>query len=472
MDVRSRDRAEGTALFRNRQGRHGRPVRRPLFLVALFAALAGVLAATAVVALTGWRPFGGGDPAVERPAAPATRVGAGAPAGWPAWGFTHTQNSVDVERGPARALADLSGNPVPQVTPIMGWGVDNPQPRPGEYDWASLDRRMATIERTGGTPVITLCCAPDWMKGGPAGRTDWSKLERAVEPEHFDAFAAMAAEVAKRYPKVKYYTVWNEFKGFWNPRANRWDHQGYTDLYNRVYDALKKVDGDIRVGGPYMVMNSNAPNWRHGPPAELKGSWGSMDQRNLDAIKYWSKHKKGADFIVVDGHSQPVQREIKLNDFQALTKFSDVTRWLRALEPDLPVWWAEWYVEPVPSDWTDERRGAVHTAAMMEFVRGGAASAFYWSPQTTTATDCPGCLWSGPRAGGGATPTLAMLQNFDRWFPPGTELADVKASDPAVRVLAQARQMVVVNGSARPVRPRIDGKPLELGPYEVRWVAR
>ncbi|MFC5746825.1 xylan 1,4-beta-xylosidase [Actinomadura rugatobispora] len=470
--MQSRTRDSRPALFRTRQGRHGRPPRRRLFLVALAAALAGVATSAIVLGVTGWRPGGGAGGTVEAPASPAARVGAGAGADWPAWGFTHTQNSVDHEQGPRRALADLSAGPVVQVTPIMGWGVDNPRPRPGEYDWASLDRRIQTIEATKGVPVITLCCAPDWMKGGPPGDTDWSRLELAVEPRYFDAFAELSAEIAKRYPQVKYYTVWNEFKGFWYPPGNRWDYEGYTRLYNKVYDALKKVDGDIRVGGPYMVMNSNAPGGRYGPPSELKGAWGSMDQRNLDAVEYWMRHKRGADFIAVDGHSQPVQREIVLNDFQALTKFSDVTRWLRALDPDLPVWWAEWYVEPVPSNWTAGRRAAVHTAAMMEFVRGGAASAFYWSPQTTTTGDCPGCLWSGPAKGGGATPTLAMLQNFALWFPPGTALVEVKASDPAVRVLAQRERMVVVNGSAKAVRPLVDGKALELRPYEVRWVAR
>ncbi|GAA2418636.1 hypothetical protein GCM10010191_31840 [Actinomadura vinacea] len=471
MDVQSRTRdTSRSALFRTRQGRHGRPPRQRLFLVALVGALAGVLTSAIVLGVSGRRP-GSGAGTVDSPAGTAARVGAGAPEGWPSWGFTHTQNSVDVRQGPQRALADLSGGPVVQVTPIMGWGVDNPQPRPGEYNWASLDRRMETIRATKGTPVVTLCCAPDWMKGGPAGETDWSRLELAVEPEFFDAFAEMSAAVAKRYPQVKYYTVWNEFKGFWYPPGNRWDYEGYTRLYNKVYTALKKVDKDIRVGGPYMVMNSNAPGRQYGPPSELKGSWGSMDQRNLDAVKYWAKHKKGADFIAIDGHSQPVQREVKLNDFQALTKFSDVTRWLRGLDKDLPVWWAEWYVEPVPSDWTNERRAAVHTAAMIEFVRGGAASAFYWSPQTTMSGDCAGCLWSGSAAGG-ATPTLAMLQNFARWFPPGTELEDVKASDPAVRVLAQKERMVVVNGAAKAARPEIDGEPLKLGPYEVKWVAR
>jgi hypothetical protein len=471
VDVRSRTDADRTAPLRTRHGKHGRPARRNLYLLALAAVTACALAATALAALTGHLPGGSGEVTVDRPAAPASRVGAGAPRDWPSWGFTHTQYSVDAAH-PQRALTDLANGPIVQVTAIMGWGVDNPAPRPGRFDWSTLDRRMRTIEQTKGTPVVTLCCAPDWMKGGRAGRTDWNEIETAVERDHFDDFAELSAAVARRYPQVKHFMVWNEFKGFWNPSANRWDYEGYTDLYNEVYDALKNVNPDIKVGGPYMVMNSNAPGWRHGPRSELSGSWGSMDQRNLDAMKYWAEHKKGADFVVVDGHSQPVQREIRLNDFQALTKFSDVTRWVRALVPDLPVWWAEWYVEPDSSGWTDQQRGAVLTAAMMEFIRGGAAGAFYWNPQTTTAAHCPGCLWAGPQAGGAGTPTLSMLQNFARWFPPETPLVDVNVSDPAVRVLAQDRRMVVVNGSNRAVRPTIDGKPLDLAPYEVKWVDR
>lgn len=471
MDVQQRTGPGRASLFRNRRGRHGRP-RRRLVLVALAAATAGVLVSTLVLAATGRRPGGNGGDGGPAPAQAASRVAPGAPRDWPSWGFTHTQHTVDRENGPPKALADLASRPMPQVTPIMGWGVDNPEPRPGEFNWSSLDRRMDVIRETRGTPVVTLCCGPDWMKGGAAGTTDWRRLETAIEPEHFDDYADLAAAVARRYPDVRYYTVWNEFKGFWYPPGNRWDHEGYTRLYNKVYTALKKVDEDIKVGGPYMVMNSNAPGGRYGPPSELSGPWGVMDQRNLNAVKYWYEHKKGADFIAVDGHAMPNQREVELNEFMALSKFSAVTRWLRGLDPKLPVWWAEWYVEPVPSTWTDERRGAVQAAAMMEFVRAGAASAFYWSPQTATTGDCPGCLWSGRAAGGGGTPTLANLQNFDRWFPPGTRLADVASSNADVRVLAQAEQMVVVNTMARPARTRIDGKALDLGPYEVKWLGR
>jgi hypothetical protein len=197
-----------------------------------------------------------------------------------------------------------------------------------------------------------------------------------------------------------------------------------------------------------------------------------MDQRGLDAVEYWSRHKAGADFLAVDGSSLPQERAAKVDEFQVLGKFSDTTKWLRALDPKLPVWWAEWYVEPEGSGWSDEHRGAVLTAAMMEFVKGGASSAYYWSPQTAAAADCPGCLWYGPTRGGGGTPNLAMLQNFARWFPPETRLVDVRSSDPSVRVLAQPRQMVVVNTRNRPVSTEVDGCALGLAPYEVRWTSR
>ena len=64
---------------------------------------------------------------------------------------------------------------------IMGWGGGNPEPSPGEYDWGSLDTRVEMMRRTGARMVITLCCAPDWMKGGEPGETDWSNLEESTK---------------------------------------------------------------------------------------------------------------------------------------------------------------------------------------------------------------------------------------------------------------------------------------------------
>lgn len=445
-----------------RRGRHGR--RRSLRLVVLAGVLSGVLLTSLVLYLSRDTR----DAAVLDDT-PVGRIAAGPPGDWTAWGFTHTQDSLDSE--PA-ALPAVSRQKVLQAQHIMGFGADNPQPSPGRYDWSSLDRRMKAIRDTGGVPVLTLCCAPDWMKGGPAGATDWSHLEDAPLPEFYDAFADQAAQVARRYPDVRYFFVWNEFKGFFKRGANRWDYEGYTALYNKVYTALKRVNPELQVGGPYIPLNSYID--AHSETSkEVSGPWGAADQRGLDAVEYWLKHKKGADFIVVDGSSLPEDRTAHADEFAANAKFGALTRWLRAQE-DLPVMWAEWYVEPENSGWSPGRLHAVQAAAMIEFARSGAAGALYWSPQGSPGP-CYGCLWGSD---GEAMPSLELQQNFARWFPPGTELMQMTVSggskgvEKDLKVLASARKLLVVNAADKVATATVGDRELELQPYEIRWIDR
>ncbi|MBO3748746.1 xylan 1,4-beta-xylosidase [Streptosporangiaceae bacterium NEAU-GS5] len=386
---------------------------------------------------------------------------------WPVWGFTHTRFSADSgDDGPTgRAKAALSRRPVLQNQHIMGFGADNPEPSPGQYDWASLDQRMDLVRKTKGVPVITLCCAPDWMVGGVAGQTQEEFFTQAPRKKYFKDFAALAAKVAKRYPFVKHYIVWNEFKGFFDEKLKRWDYEGYTEMYNLVYDALKKVNPNIKVGGPYVNV-TDRPGW----PSELKGPWGSEDQRGLNAIKYWLRNKHGADFIVVDGTSES-SKGMYPDEFRALDKFGAVNAWLRK-QTKLPIWWAEWYFSPAKENWSVAHRTAVQAAAMIEFGSSGTAAALYWSPQNT-GSDCPGCLWTNTdqSSGGRPLPALGVIQDFARWFPYGTKLVKVGASND-VRVLAQAKMMVVVNTTGHRVTTTVDGKKLTLSAYQIKWVGR
>nr|WP_127355181.1 xylan 1,4-beta-xylosidase [Actinacidiphila soli] len=396
------------------------------------------------------------------------------------FGLTHTEFSADHGAAYAKKAAGelLSQHSLPQDQATMGWGASNPEPSPGTYDFAELDDRVALIRNTGGTPVITLCCAPDWMKGGKAGQTDWSNLEAAPTPDHFDDFAALAAKVAERYPDIRHFMVWNEFKGFWHDGLKRWDYEGYTRLYNLVYQAIKKVNPDNMVGGPYVVMDSFPPGdgGNGDASASLKGDWGAADQRALDVVDYWLKHKAGADFLVLDGSSTNHDDSLVPDEFAATEKFAALSRWAAARTP-LPIWWAEWYVEPPASGWTEPHRTAVQASAMIQLALGGSAAAFYWNPQSRGAT-CPGCLWTSTELsanGGRQLPMLDLLRRFAAAFPPGTAFRTVTIANddkPNVRVLASATAVLVVNVLGRAIHVNVDGQSFDLAGYGIRWLQR
>ncbi|MGP4045695.1 GH39 family glycosyl hydrolase [Streptomyces sp. 2A115] len=404
------------------------------------------------------------------------------------WGFTHTQFSADEGPGAAtkRVAERLGEQPLPQIQHIMGWGSDNPEPVKGRYDFEDMDRRIDFVRESGGTPVVTLCCAPDWMKGGKSGsgNTDWSQeaLETAPDRAHYKDYAALAATVAKRYPDVRHFIVWNEFKGFWNDAEARWDYEGYTELYNLVYKALKKVDEDIQVGGPYLVMDSLDPRQKEDASPTLKGTWGTADQRVLDAFDHWNKNKAGADFVVVDGSSYTKDDDLLPDEFAATEKFTAVSRWVRERTGDLPLWWAEYYVEPADADddrddWSEPHRVAVQASGLIAMARGGTTSAFYWNPEKEKGADCAGCLWTPTdRADGGEPmPMLDLVSRFSEEFPPGTkyEQVSVAADDvPNVRVLADDKAVLVVNTLDRKISTEIDGESFDMDAYEVKWLTR
>lgn len=383
------------------------------------------------------------------------------------WGFTHTEASADTGNpaATARVASALAAHPMMQAQALMGWGTDNPEPSPGQYNFASLDRRINFIRSSGGTPVITLCGAPDWMKGGQTGQTDWSQLETAPLPSHYDDFAQLAAAVARRYPDVHYFVVWNEFKGFFDNSTQNWDAPGYTTMYNGVHDALKAVNPSIQVGGPYtdMGIGTNAPG-----VSPLKGPWGMIDPRILQAFDYWNAHKVGADFVAIDGHA--TTDEGATDDVTALGKFDAVTAWVRQ-RTSLPIWWTEWYVEPKDAGWSGDKEVAMRTAAMIHFARSGVATAPYWNAEDTDdpATE----LWSptDDAAGGQPGPFLAVLQQFAQWFPSGTKFARI-STPPAVQALATEQMALLVNTSDQPAQASLDGRTVSLAPWAVQWSPR
>jgi hypothetical protein len=403
------------------------------------------------------------------PAAPGPARSAG-----PLVGVTHTQVSADAWRN--RAAVERAGRVLRETShfqnqSIMGWGALNPEPSRGRYDWTTLDRRIALIERTGGTPVVTLCCAPDWMKGGRPGSTDWSRLTTAPLPSHVGDFADLAAAVARRYPQVRYFQVWNELKGFYDRAARRWDAAGYTELYNRVYDAIKRVRPTARVGGPYVVIDSE-PDGAGSHPSALAGPWGVVDQRGLDVLAYWLEHAHGADFVSVDARTTSHEGRLTTDEFTATGKFAAITGWLAA-RTRLPIWWSEWYVRPGSAHWSARHDDAVMMSALTKMAASGASTALIWQPEGRVGS-CRGCLWSDTAMPDGGDPTLfaQSLAAFVARFPPGSELVRTAVSSNVVELLATARTALVINTRRSPVDVVVDGQSVRLHGYEVRYLTR
>ena len=275
---------------------------------------------------------------------------------------------------------------------------------------------MLLIESSGTEPVITLCCAPDWMKGGDAGETDWSFLEKSPDRSHFADFADLAATVAQRYPRVRHFVVWNELKGFFDESRNQWDMKAYTDMYNQVYTALKKQDPTVLVGGPYAPMDSWSTASATNSPSSVGGQWGVLDQRSLDAVDYWLRAAVGADFIAVDGGTT-TNDELLAEPQIANDKFAVVTRWLAA-RTTLPIWWMEMYPDVAGQPWDSAYRADVATDALLRFADAGGSTALFWQPEGQGSFASVG-LWSSTKDPDGGTPAplvSRLTQLRQAWY--------------------------------------------------------
>src|SRR5207237_2415644 len=122
-----------------------------------------------------------------------------------------------------------------------------------------------------------------------------------------------------------------------------------------------------RVGGPYIDM-AGPPSDKPEHASMVRGPWGAVDQRALDAFDYWLAHKRGADFVVVDGHA--TEEYGAADEFEALEKLSAVSRWVRA-RTELPLGWAGGDVEPVEANWSYQHQVADCAAGMVEIANSG-----------------------------------------------------------------------------------------------------
>jgi len=399
-------------------------------------------------------------------------------------GTTLTQYSLDSWGDPA-AVANgeslLRSGVSFENQHIYGWGANNPEPSPGVYDWSSLDARIQIMWATGVTPIITLCCAPDWMTVPQSSESQyygvsWQRFTDAPTTDHIAAFAELARQVALRYSSpsnprpVLYYDVWNEFKGMWSDSNNNWDINGYLALYNAVYDALKSVNPNIQVGGPYLPIEGSGTD-----PSQW---WGvaPISKRNLQTLQAFLAGAHGVDFIsfdraVFDGHD-PNTYTVQ----QAMTwskNFEDIARQLRSLT-NVPIMCTETYF------WGDDSNpqevAAGYASVLYHLLMGGASIALQWGPQGVAPTNggpasgsLDGSLFTDTRVAGGGQPfpDYAVWKDFNEYFAPGTQLYSASSSASDLLVLASAAHTLLINQENVTRTVSVNGTIVTLAPYQV-----
>ena len=432
-------------------------------------------------------------------------------------GLTQIDNSLDYPETTSQVRAAnkitslLTGTVTYQNTHIMGWGMPDPWPdptTPDPTDWSGLDLSMHLALATGSQPVITLDEAPWWMKGEMLddGSTqtlvqsdEWSGIayRSRILDNKMDAWVHLVQSVARRYMvppyNVRYFQVWNELKGYYNPLTNNFDYinnagnpngpfatHGYTYMYNRVYEALMSVatslgiaPNDIKVGGPYVFMDAWSDKTQSTASA-ITGPFGTLDQRPLDTIQYWLQHKDGAGFIAFDGSAKTRDvSTLQTNPCKAAEVFGYVTSWIRSLDPTkypgaktLPIWMSEWFLGPYNGEQNFDYDNMVKTCAMIKFIVAGGGVALSWGGADDAALDMG--LYTSD---GTPHPWYWTMRSLKTDFAAGTKLYLTTVSDPnSVLALASDRNVLLVNKTSHTLTLAVRRKQVSLAPYAVTVV--
>lgn len=295
---------------------------------------------------------------------------------------------------------------------VMNFGPSDPQPDgPGTpYRWSSLDDRVNNWMKKSDKPWGLIACgSPKWMNEGGA--------QYEILPQNYQAFADLIHAAVIRYsPGIEHVIVWNEMKGFWDHTLNRWNYEGYTKMYNLIYQAVKSVDPKIKVGGPYPELGAEGGTNK---PGDLVGVWGRVDSRPLQVIDYFLKNAVGADFVTFDGHAAQKASGAIIGVDTAAKATTTFEYWkalcgyVKARSP-LPVRVTELHVgqRSPANDLSPDESAAMYVAALDGLkAAGNAEVAYTWGNRSSSGIDSDGLL-KGTATSYTLTPSGLAIKNW------------------------------------------------------------
>jgi xylan 1,4-beta-xylosidase len=198
------------------------------------------------------------------------------------------------------------------------------------YNFSYVDQIYDGLLANGVRPFVELSFMPRALASKDARHSFWYHpfIAPPKDYKRWDALIeALARHLVERYGIAEvrqwYFEVWNEPNlDFWagSPRQKT-----YWTLYEHTARALKRVDSELRVGGPATAQAAWVPEFIR---------FTSTQHIPLDFI---STHVYGDDTPRVFGSDQPVPRRVLV--CRAVAKVHKEI--LESARPDLPLLWSE-----------------------------------------------------------------------------------------------------------------------------------
>ncbi len=201
-----------------------------------------------------------------------------------------------------RQLAMLKKLGLRWVRVDLHW--DYMEPQPGQWRHDLLDPLMQTLEQGGFRPVVYLVGTAPFAATRPEG----TPFRDQYPPRDAQEYAARMAALARRYPFVTHWQVWNEpnILPFWRPRE---DPVAYARLLQASAAALRQRDlRDRQVVGAGMAYYSQMPQRGNALMLEALGQLGALHSTDVLAYHPYSDAPEGdpdptdADNFILRAH--------------------------------------------------------------------------------------------------------------------------------------------------------------------------
>ena len=202
------------------------------------------------------------------------------PPGRPLFGFN--DNSVRAGlASPAQQASLAAGAGARVVRLTFDWRFA--ERRPGAYDFAVYDGIYRALRKRRIAPLWIVMFAPDWARDPDTGCAADCRFppSRAGEAR----YGALAARIARRYPRSAGIEVWNEpnLTTFWQPRP---DAHRYTRLLRTAHSAVKRVAPRMPVVNGGLSNNRVTENGNVAMREFLAAMYDAGAKRAMDAVSF------------------------------------------------------------------------------------------------------------------------------------------------------------------------------------------